>query len=233
MPFPATLEQLEKSGYRYARMEVCKDCGQSVEVFTTPAKREVGCNPMPLITDPAVEHWRTCKPVVQLPKTRDELQAAGYEFLGRVTCGQCKRATDLYKHNGEQIPFDPMMEADWPVIIHDCKSVQSRTEAKHEPQVSGPENPPPEVQQEQGGASEGPDGAIDAIKLHGVTDPNFNIIAVGYEPVGGILVCQWKAGKGYHTGVPEDVYQKLLSARFAYRQYTLTVKGKFPYTKLA
>jgi hypothetical protein len=67
--------------------------------------------------------------------------------------------------------------------------------------------------------------------MYGVNDPNFQLLAVGYAD--GVLVCQWSKGKGLHRGVPEDVYQKLRTARFAYRQYQLTVKGKFPYEKVA
>lgn len=68
------------------------------------------------------------------------------------------------------------------------------------------------------------------MRMYGVTDPNHQLLAVGWED--GLLAVQWKKGQGEHRGVPEDVYLKLRRARFAYRQYQLTVKGKFPYTKV-
>jgi hypothetical protein len=46
MPFPATLEALEAAGYAFARSETCPACGEPVEVFSTPGKREISMNPM-------------------------------------------------------------------------------------------------------------------------------------------------------------------------------------------
>ena len=230
MPFPVNLEAMEAAGYRYLRMDICSDCGLSREVFTTPAKREVACNPMPLLTDPAVEHWRTCKPVVQLPKMKDGLQGAGYSFLGRVLCGQCKLATDLYSHNGDQIAFAPMMDDTWPVVIHECKSVQSRTTEKQEAQTSGPIVPPPEHQHEQDGGKE---SQQQAFKMYGVNDPNGQLVAVGYDPVDGILRCQFKTALWSYKGVPEDKYHSLRKVPFAYSYFTKVIKSKFPAEKVS
>jgi hypothetical protein len=68
--------------------------------------------------------------------------------------------------------------------------------------------------------------------MYGVNDPNHQLLAVGYDPVDCVLVCQWAKGKGKHTGVPEDLYLKLRRVPFAYRQYISTIKGKYPYTKV-
>ena len=69
--------------------------------------------------------------------------------------------------------------------------------------------------------------------MHGVTDPNHQLIAVGYEPVTGTLVCQFKTAKwGYGPGVPEAEFMKLRHSPFAYRIFTCNIKGKFTATKL-
>ena len=68
------------------------------------------------------------------------------------------------------------------------------------------------------------------MQMHGVTDPNHQLIAVGWE--NGTLRCRWRKGEGEHTGVPEDLFLKLRRVPFAYRQYNSTIKGKFPYTKI-
>lgn len=229
MPFPPNLEGLEKSGYHFIRMSVCEECGSSMEVFTTPGKREMAFDPMILLTTPAAPHYQTCDPTK--PQIRRVLEKT-WKFEERVQCSGCKMAIEKWSSNGETVSYEPMMEELWPVILHVCKSVQSRTRRNEPPQEPRTAKPSPETQQEAVGANAGQQQGIDAIRLRGVTDPNFNIIAVGYEPEGGILVCQWKDSKGFHTQVPEDVYRKLLTARFAYRQYTLTVKGKFPYQKV-
>jgi hypothetical protein len=81
-------------------------------------------------------------------------------------------------------------------------------------------------------------GGLDAqsagIKLYGVTDPNHQLLAVGYEPVSGTLVCQFKTAKwSYGPGVPEDEFMKLRHSPFAYRIFTTNIKTKYPATKLS
>ena len=68
------------------------------------------------------------------------------------------------------------------------------------------------------------------MQMHGVTDPNHQLIAVGWEE--GTLRCRWRKGEGEHTGVPEDLFLKLRRVPFAYRQYKATIQWKFPYTKI-
>ena len=68
------------------------------------------------------------------------------------------------------------------------------------------------------------------MQMHGVRDPNNQLIAVGWE--NGTLRCRWRKGEGEHTGVSEDLFNKLRRVPFAYRQYNSTIKGKFPYTKI-
>ena len=60
MPFPSTLEDLEAAGYVFARAKKCPDCGEDVEIFTTPGKREITINPMHQLVRPAIRHSETC-----------------------------------------------------------------------------------------------------------------------------------------------------------------------------
>lgn len=70
------------------------------------------------------------------------------------------------------------------------------------------------------------------MQMFGVRDPNGQILAVGYEPVNGILRIRWKKGEGEHSGVPEKVFVSIRKVPFAYSYYQKTVKGKYPYTKI-
>ena len=62
MPFPATLAAMFSSGYDYARWEHCAVCGEPVEVYTTPGKREIAMEPMCSRESLAVRHYEVCKP---------------------------------------------------------------------------------------------------------------------------------------------------------------------------
>ena len=69
--------------------------------------------------------------------------------------------------------------------------------------------------------------------MHGVTDPNHQLIAVGYEPVTGTLVCQFKTAKwGYGPGVPEAEFVKLRHSPFACRIFACNIKTKYLATRL-
>ena len=60
MPFPATLEALEAAGYVFARSETCNACGEHVEIFITPGKREIAMEPMAQLGREAVRHITKC-----------------------------------------------------------------------------------------------------------------------------------------------------------------------------
>jgi hypothetical protein len=79
-----------------------------------------------------------------------------------------------------------------------------------------------------------PNGRLDAesagIKLYGVTDPNKQLIAVGWDE--GVLVCQFKTAKWSYAGVPEAEVIKLKNSPFAYRIFARNIKHKYPGTKL-
>ena len=62
MPFPATLDAMFSSGYDYARWEHCAACGEPVEIYTTPGKREIAMEPMCSRESLAVRHYEVCKP---------------------------------------------------------------------------------------------------------------------------------------------------------------------------
>ena len=107
--------------------------------------------------------------------------------------------------------MQPMCEALRPAIRHyeRCK----------------PPNPTPEAQKPQEQAA-----APRQIAMYGVNDPNRQLIAVGWYD--GVLVCQFKTAKWSYVGVPEAEVIKLRNSPFAYRLFTLNIKGKFPATKL-
>ena len=141
MPFPSNLEQLEAAGYRYSRTEACPVCRENVEVFSTPGGRTIAMNPMIATLSPAIRHYETCRAPI-LPKTRDGLMGAVYLFLGRMCCERCNRAVERYKSpDGEMFTFEPMMEEDWPVVVHSCNN---RTNPVEAPPAVSPVEPSPE-----------------------------------------------------------------------------------------
>ena len=76
-------------------------------------------------------------------------------------------------------------------------------------------------------------GQVARIKMYGVNDPNHQLLAVGYEPVDGVLVCQFKTAKWSYAGVPEAEFLKLKKVPFAYRIFTTNIKNRYPATKLS
>jgi hypothetical protein len=60
MPFPANLESLLAAGYVFARSETCPVCGEPVEIFITPGKREIAMEPMAQLEREAVRHITKC-----------------------------------------------------------------------------------------------------------------------------------------------------------------------------
>ena len=186
------------------------------------------------------------------PINLESLLAAGYVFLRSETCPACQEPVEVFTTPGKrELAMQPMCELLRPAVRHyeTCNSAP-----KQEAANGSTGN---DVQDAQGrdsdggpdGTAGGPDndgqlrhgetrisvGRLDAqgsgIKLYGVTDPNKQLLAVGWDD--GVLVCQWSKSKGQHTGVPEDLYLKLRRVPFAYRQYIATIKGKFPYEKMS
>ena len=76
MPFPATLAAMFSSGYDYARWEHCAVCGEPVEVYTTPGKREIAMEPMCSRESPAVRHYEVCKPSNPTPEAQKPQEQA-------------------------------------------------------------------------------------------------------------------------------------------------------------
>ena len=60
MPFPANLEALQAAGYVYSHWKVCSECGEGVEVWKTPGKRELAMQPMIELLRPAIRHYERC-----------------------------------------------------------------------------------------------------------------------------------------------------------------------------
>jgi hypothetical protein len=206
-------------------MDVCPECGVSLEVFTTPGKREMSFDVMVLLSSPATPHSRSCNP--EAPQSRAALEHNGWKMEGRVTCEKCKRAVEEWvSAKGVRFTYQPMMDGNWSVVEHGpvCgKSSVISHRVTGESERAETSKPSPEPSE----------GRQSTFKMYGVTDPNGQLIAVGYDATAGVLRCQFKTALWSYATVPEDVYMKLRSARFAYRQFTLTVKSKFPATKIS
>lgn len=233
MPFPPNYLKLEESGYRSIRMEICPDCHESIEIYTTPAGRELAFNPMHMLTDKCLPHWGTCKPRFKGKDGQDTLAINGYYKSGESVCFQCKERVHLYTgDDGTQVAVNPNVSGSWEEVLHNCKVVQYRTNPPEASRQEDSSEASSEYQQELEDAVAPQKVDVSAIKMYAVNDPNHQLIAVGYEPVDGILRCRWAKGEGFHRGVPEDLYDKLRRVPYAYRQYAQTVKGKFPYTRI-
>jgi hypothetical protein len=140
MAFPIDFEALLKAGYRHLRVDDCPVCKELVDVFSTPAKREIVLNSMTQAASPVVRHFETC--------------------------GQPKKPPTIDLH------------------------------------------------------------------MYGVTDPNHQLLAVGYDAVEGFLVCKFKTAEWMYKGVPEAEFMKLRNSPYAYRIFTTNIKGKYPAMKL-
>lgn len=226
MPFPINLESLLAAGYVFLRSETCPACREPVEVFTTPGKRTIALNPMCELLRPAVRHYEVCKP----KEAQDELKAG----TGNIE----RRLGDFPQGNSGTVGGNQGIAASRNgerVAGNDVQDAQGR-DSDGSPHINPELDTGKQIRRIPGdGATVLPDGGRDVggsgIKLYGVTDPNKQLLAVGWDD--GVLVCQWAKGKGQHTGVPEDLYLKLRRVPFAYRQYIATIKGKFPYEKLS
>ena len=144
------------------------------------------------------------------PMNQESMFSSGYEYLKWERCPVCTLDVEVWTAPGDyEITMDPMPG---------FKSLAVRHCVTCKPCTTTPE---PE-------SAQGAD-----VSMYGVTDPNHQLIAVGYEPVAGILVCQFKTAKWSYLGVPENEFLKLRKVPFAYRIFTTNIKGKYPATKLS
>ena len=188
MPFPATLAAMFSSGYDYARWEHCAVCGEAVELYTTPGKREIAMEPMCSRESPAVRHYEVCKPKeAQDGSTRTDIQDAQRRDSDSGTDGNHQSG-----RLGRRDECDALLQG----RIHDS----------------------------------GRDAGSAGIELAAVTDPNKQLLAVGWDD--GVLVCQFKTAKWSYAGVPEAEFVKLRRVPYAYRIFTTNIKGKYPATKM-
>lgn len=189
------------------------------------------------------------------PINLESLLAAGYVFLRSETCPACQEPVEVFTTPGKrEIALNPMCELLRPAVRHyetcnvtpkqeatngstgnDVQDAQGRDSDRSVEVSSGHASREVREADNEPSVQRGlPVGGHDAqgsgIKLYGVRDPNYQLIAVGWDD--GVLVCQWAKGKGQHTGIPEDLYLELRRVPFAYRTYQNKIKGKFPYTKL-
>ena len=185
------------------------------------------------------------------PLDLESLLAAGYTFARSEICPVCQEAVEVFTTPGKrEIALNPMCELLRPAVRHyETCNVTPKQEATNGSTGN-------DVQDAQGrdsdggpdGTAGGPDndgqlrhgetrisvGRLDAgsagIKLYGVTDPNRQLLAVGWDD--GVLVCQFKTAKWSYAGVPESEFVKLRRVPYAYRIFTTNIKGKYPATKL-
>ena len=146
------------------------------------------------------------------PLDLESLLAAGYTFARSEICPVCQEAVEVFTTPGKrEIALNPMCELLRPAVRHyeTCK----------------PSIPTPEAQKPQEQAA-----VPRQIAMYGVTDPNKQLIAVGWDD--GVLVCQFKTAKWSYAGVPEAEFVKLRRVPYAYRIFTANIKGKYPATKM-
>ena len=60
MAYPATLDDMKRSGYTFRNDAVCKGCGEDIEWWITPEGKYIPMNPMPRGVSDAKAHWSTC-----------------------------------------------------------------------------------------------------------------------------------------------------------------------------
>lgn len=192
------------------------------------------------------------------PSNLEAMFAAGYVYSRAETCPVCGLEVEIYLTPGKrEIAMEPMCGKHSPAVRHYqvCNIAPKQEEQSGRGQSTGtagelePTRPdsnrsvqvPVDSPDGHGGRSNTtpsvpsglPVGRCDArsqIKLHGVTDPNHQIIAVGWDD--GTLVVQFKTAKWSYANVPEDLFLKLRRVPFAYRQFNSTIKGKFTATKM-
>lgn len=225
MPFPPTFEALEAAGYRSLRMEVCPDCHLSIEVYRTPAKREIAFQPMCNLLAVPVPHYQVCKPE-PLPASKADLGKSGWKTQGSVQCYECKRAIEGWiDPQGEPVKLECMMGDDWPVVLHKCRLVQSRTSPQNE---SGGTEGPPEGKREQEGAIP---GQQQAFKMYGVSGKN--VLAAGYDAERGTLRIRFPQATWDYFQVPEEKFVSIRRTPYADKFFTTSIRGKFNGKKVA
>ena len=206
MPFPANLEALQAAGYVYSHWQVCPECGEGIEVWKTPGKRELAMQPMCELLRPAIRHYERCNIA---PKQEEKSGTQGNQRQGtQGTHGRGKDSADagLQEPAGRDGDGSPSRVAGMPRSANTCEH----------------------------GESSIPNGGLDAsgsgIKLYGVTGKN--VIAAGYEPISGTLRIRFSGATWDYSGVPEDKFVSLRKTPFADRFFTTSIKGKFPGIKV-
>ncbi len=184
------------------------------------------------------------------PLDLESLLAAGYTFARSEICPVCQEAVEVFTTPGKrEIALNPMCELLRPAVRHyeTCNSAPKQEaangstgndvqDAQGRDSDGGPSGDSPRHLPVGRGHDQGviPAGGRDAqgagIKIYGVTDPNKQLIAVGWDD--GVLVCQFKTAKWSYAGVPEAEFVKLRRVPYAYRIFTTNIKGKYPATKM-
>jgi hypothetical protein len=208
MPFPANYEEMETAGYRWLRMITCESCGESVEIFSTPGKRELGMVPMCLLTSKAVKHFEICQP-------KEETNGKAIGGLGEDLHSDPREQRNGPEETERSVRNDGATGPD--INSGRVLGRQSSINGKHS-QASLPMG--------------GRDDEGSAIKLYGVTDKN--MIAVGWSE--GTLKVQFRFGAYLYSNVAEDAFLKIKANPFPNALFTKIIKSKpelYPCTKVS
>ncbi len=61
MPFPESQDAMLRRGYVFGSHARCNGCLEAIEWWSTPEKKRIPMNPMPLRSSAAISHFVTCK----------------------------------------------------------------------------------------------------------------------------------------------------------------------------
>ncbi len=188
------------------------------------------------------------------PATLAAMFSSGYDYARWEHCATCGEPVELYTTpGGRTIAMEPMCSRESPAVRHYevCKPKEEQDgntgidvqDAQGRVCDGGASrtmlNGSGRGVEEEGCAQESGreslrvgqrDAQGSGIKLYAVTDPNHQLVAVGWDD--GVLVCQFKTAKWSYAGVPEAESVKLRRVPYAYRIFTTNIKGKYPATKL-
>jgi len=179
------------------------------------------------------------------PATEAALHEAGYNYSRSEICAACGLLVEIWTTPGKrEIAMEPTPSFESPATQHykTCqpKEAQSGSRGSTVQDTAGRDsnsgNESPHLDEHARASKDGqeivPVRGLDArsIKLHGVRDPNYQLLAAGWDD--GTLVCQFKTAKWAYAGVPEAEYLKLRNSPYAYRIFNTNIKNKFTATKL-
>ncbi len=225
-PIPASKELLLKAAYTLIERIVCPHCQRAVDMYDTPSGASIILNPMMGADWPVVHHRCNIAPKQEEPSGRRQstgaARVAGNEgggSGGTTICTGARVHVGNQQENGGEVQ-------DAARRVRDGGSGRNSGGG-----VAGFDLREQNLQSDKrGNVSMGGRDDGSSIKLHAVRDPNYQLLAVGWQD--GTLICQFKTAKWSYEGVPEAEFNKLTRSPFAYRIFTTNIKGKFKGTKI-